>query len=51
MSEAGQEVSYESGFSHPVEMEDPEGIITEVPNQLEIIVKGADKQAVGNYAN
>ncbi|SHH45418.1 50S ribosomal protein L6 [Tepidibacter thalassicus] len=38
------------GFSHPVEMEDPEGITTEVPNQTEIIVKGIDKQLVGNYA-
>lgn len=38
------------GFSHPVEMVDPEGITTEVPNQYEIIVKGIDKQRVGNYA-
>lgn len=38
------------GFSHPVEMEDPEGITVEVPNQLEIVVKGMDKQLVGNYA-
>lgn len=39
------------GFSHPVEMEDPEGITVEVPNQFEIIVKGIDKQKVGNYAS
>lgn len=38
------------GYSHPIEMKDPEGITTEVPNQLEIWVKGADKQQVGNYA-
>ncbi|SHK27675.1 50S ribosomal protein L6 [Tepidibacter formicigenes] len=38
------------GFSHPIEMEDPEGITTEVPSQTEIIVKGIDKQLVGNYA-
>jgi len=38
------------GFSHPVEMEDPEGILTETPNQTEITVKGIDKQLVGNYA-
>ena len=38
------------GYSHPIEMKDPEGITTEVPNQLEIWVKGADKQQGGNYA-
>ncbi|MBQ1712337.1 MAG: 50S ribosomal protein L6, partial [Firmicutes bacterium] len=38
------------GYSHPVEMPDPEGITTEVPSQTEIIVKGADKALVGNYA-
>ena len=38
------------GFSHPVEMEDPSGIEVEVPAQNKIIVKGIDKQQVGNYA-
>jgi len=38
------------GFSHPVEMEDPAGIEVEVPAQNKIIVKGIDKQLVGNYA-
>jgi large subunit ribosomal protein L6 len=38
------------GYSHPVEMEDPEGITTEVPSATEIVVKGADKAIVGNYA-
>ncbi len=38
------------GFSHPVEMKDPEGITTEVVNPTEIIVKGVDKAVVGNYA-
>lgn len=38
------------GYSHPVEMEDPDGITTEVPSQTEIIVKGIDKALVGNYA-
>ena len=38
------------GYSHPVEMEDPDGIETEVPNANEIIVKGIDKALVGNYA-
>ena len=31
-------------------MEDPEGIEVEVPEQTQIIVKGIDKQQVGNYA-
>jgi large subunit ribosomal protein L6 len=38
------------GYSHPVELEDPEGITTEVPTPTEIIVKGIDKAIVGNYA-
>ena len=38
------------GFSHPVEMVDPEGITVEVPNQTDLVVKGIDKQLVGNYA-
>ena len=38
------------GFSHPVEMEDPQGIEVEVPAQNKIIVKGIDKQLVGSYA-
>ena len=38
------------GYSHPVEMEDPEGITTECPSATEIVVKGADKAVVGNYA-
>ncbi len=38
------------GYSHPIEMEDPEGIQTEAPSATEIIVKGIDKALVGNYA-
>ena len=38
------------GFSHPVEMQDPEGITTETPDQTTILVKGIDKALVGNYA-
>ncbi len=38
------------GYSHPVEMEDPEGITAEVPAPNRIIVKGCDKQAVGEHA-
>ena len=38
------------GYSHPVEMKDPEGITTECPSQTEVTVKGIDKALVGNYA-
>ena len=38
------------GYSHPVELEDPAGITTEVPNATEVVVKGIDKALVGNYA-
>ena len=37
------------GFSHPVEMEDPEGITTEVTSPTDVVVKGIDKALVGNY--
>lgn len=46
----GKKLNLNLGFSHPVEMEDPEGIETEVPNNTTIVVKGIDKQKVGNYA-
>ncbi|MBQ9912228.1 MAG: 50S ribosomal protein L6 [Firmicutes bacterium] len=46
----GNTLVMQLGYSHPVEMPDPEGITTEVPNATEIIVKGADKAQVGNYA-
>ena len=38
------------GYSHPVEMEAPEGITFDVPNANEIIVKGIDKEVVGQTA-
>lgn len=38
------------GYSHPVEMVEPEGITFEVPAPNKIIVKGIDKQRVGEYA-
>ncbi|SDZ31426.1 large subunit ribosomal protein L6 [Proteiniborus ethanoligenes] len=46
----GNKLVLNLGFSHPVEMEDPEGIEVEVPANTKIIVKGIDKQKVGNYA-
>ncbi|MFZ4721402.1 MAG: 50S ribosomal protein L6 [Ilumatobacteraceae bacterium] len=38
------------GFSHPVIMEAPEGITFEVPTQTRVIVKGIDKEVVGQVA-
>lgn len=46
----GKKLVLNLGFSHPVEMEDPEGIEVEVPGNNKIVVKGIDKQKVGNYA-
>jgi len=39
-----------AGFSHPVNMEAPEGIEFEVPMPTKVIIKGYDKQAVGHVA-
>lgn len=38
------------GFSHPVEHKMPEGVKVETPTQTEIVLKGADKQRVGQVA-
>ena len=38
------------GYSHPVELKDPEGITTECTSATEVVVKGIDKAVVGNYA-
>ena len=38
------------GYSHTIEMTDPEGITTEAPSQTDIIVRGISKELVGNYA-
>lgn len=46
----GQSVALTLGFSHPVEFNAPEGILLETPSQTEIIVKGCDKQQVGQVA-
>ena len=39
-----------AGYSNPVELEIPEGITVEVPKNTDIIISGADKQLVGEYA-
>lgn len=46
----GKKLVLSLGYSHPVELEDPEGITTEAASATEILVKGIDKAVVGNYA-
>ncbi len=47
---SGKTVNLTVGLSHPVEYALPEGISAETPSQTEIVVKGIDKQAVGQAA-
>jgi len=49
-SKAGKVLTLNLGFSHPVEMTDPEGIESVVEGQNVIIIKGIDKEKVGQYA-
>ena len=46
----GKKLTLNLGYSHPVEMEDPEGIETVLDGQNKITVKGIDKEKVGQYA-
>ena len=46
----GNKVDLNLGFSHPVEHQLPEGITAETPSQTEIIIRGIDKQKVGQVA-
>ena len=46
----GRKLNLTLGFSHPVDYEVPEGISVETPSQTEIIIKGADKQQVGQVS-
>ena len=48
-SKQGKKLTLSLGYSHPVEMEDPEGLETTVDGN-KIIVKGIDKEKVGQYA-
>lgn len=47
---SGKKLVLTLGYSHPVEMDEPAGITVDVPAPNKIIVKGADKQAVGEFA-
>jgi large subunit ribosomal protein L6 len=46
----GQKLNIALGFSHPVEYPIPKGITIETPSQQEIIIKGMDRQQVGQVA-
>jgi large subunit ribosomal protein L6 len=46
----GNKLNLTLGFSHPVIYDVPEGIAIETPSQTEIVVKGADKQKVGQVS-
>ena len=46
----GKVLTLSLGYSHPVEMEDHDGVEVEVEGQNKIIVKGIDKEKVGQYA-
>ena len=48
-SKAGKKLTLNLGYSHPVEMEDPEGLESTVDGN-KIIIKGIDKEKVGQYA-
>ncbi|MGB5539652.1 MAG: 50S ribosomal protein L6 [Gammaproteobacteria bacterium] len=46
----GKVLNLTLGFSHPVDYELPEGVTAETPSQTEILLKGCDKQKVGQVA-
>ncbi len=46
----GKKLNLQLGFSHPIDYEMPEGVSVETPSQTEIVVKGCDKQKVGQAA-
>ena len=49
-SKSGKVLTLNLGYSHPVEMTDPEGLESVVEGQNKIIIKGIDKEKVGQYA-
>ena len=46
----GADLRLDVGYSHPVVIKAPQGITIEVPTPTEIVVKGVDKQQVGQIA-
>lgn len=50
VAKQGKKVVMNIGFSHPVEIEEIDGIVLECPSQNEIVVSGIDKDKVGQYS-
>ena len=46
----GDKLNLQLGFSHPVVHQMPAGVTCETPTPTEIVIKGADKQKVGQFA-
>jgi large subunit ribosomal protein L6 len=46
----GQKLNLTLGFSHPIDYAVPEGVTVETPSQTDVVVKGMDKQKVGQVA-
>jgi large subunit ribosomal protein L6 len=46
----GQKLNLQIGFSHPVAKDMPAGIVVQTPTQTEIVIKGSDRQVVGQIA-
>ena len=49
-TKSGNKLTLNLGFSHPVEMIDPEGLTCEVEGNNRIVISGIDKEKVGQYA-
>lgn len=49
-AKSGQKLVLTVGYSHPVEMTPPEGISVEVPAPASVVVRGASKESVGEFA-
>ena len=49
-AKAGKDLTLTLGYSHPVVMTDPEGVESTLEGQNKIIIKGIDKEKVGQYA-
>ena len=50
VAKQGKKLVMNVGFSHPVELEEVDGITIECPSQTEIVVSGIDKEKVGQFA-
>ncbi|PKK93236.1 MAG: 50S ribosomal protein L6 [Tenericutes bacterium HGW-Tenericutes-6] len=46
----GNVVNLSMGYSHPVELEIPAGVTVTIPKNTDVIIEGADKQVVGEFA-